>query len=135
MLNFIRIMKIIKINDNIKINIEDIYSLEKHNNQNEINEWNNKYDKYLTSFYKDPPLLPITDKEVFKPVYGEEIDKDKMKLYADALSNHILTIIGEPPVFKEIYFIILSTGIKINIDKTIYDIIDKHLEKYIEKEI
>ena len=40
-------MKIIKINDNIKINIEMIYSLEHHNNQYEVDEWKNKYKSHL----------------------------------------------------------------------------------------
>lgn len=87
-------MKIIKISDNLKINIEMLYSLEKRDNKKDIDEWENKYQKYLTNFTQDPPMLAITDDEVFQPVFGEEVDEDKMKLYGDALSNHIISIIG-----------------------------------------
>lgn len=124
-------MKIIKISDNLKINIEMLYSLEKRDNKKDIDEWENKYQKYLTNFTQDPPMLAITDDEVFQPVFGEEVDEDKMKLYGDALSNHIISIIGACPIYNETYFIILASGLKINIDKTIYDAIDEYLNKFI----
>ena len=43
-------MKIVQINDNLKINIEMIYSLEKYDNQFSINEWENNYKEYLEQF-------------------------------------------------------------------------------------
>jgi len=125
-------MKIIKISDNLKINIEMLYSLEKRDNKKDIDEWENKYQKYLTNFTQDPPMLAITDDEVFQPVFGEEVDEDKMKLYGDALSNHIISIIGACPIYNETYFVILASGLKINIDKTIYDAIDEYLNKFID---
>ena len=127
-------MKIIKISDNIKINIEMIYSLERHNNDNDINAWENDYKLYLEKFTKDPPMLPITDSEVYRPIYGEKIDEEKMKLYRDALKDHIIAIIGNCPEYTETYFILLCTGLKIHIDKTIYNAVDKYLEKYIDKD-
>jgi len=126
-------MKIIKISDNLKINIEMLYSLEKRDNKKDIDEWENKYQKYLSDFTQDPPMLAITDDEVFQPVFGEEVDEDKMKLYGDALSNHIISIIGACPIYNETYFVILASGLKINIDKTIYDAIDEYLNKFIDK--
>lgn len=125
-------MKIIKISDNLKINIEMLYSLEKRDNKKDIDEWENKYQKYLTNFTQDPPMLAITDDEVFQPVFGEEVDEDKMKLYGDALSNHIISIIGACPIYNETYFVILASGLKINIDKTIYNAIDEYLNKFID---
>lgn len=126
-------MKIIKISDNLKINIEMLYSLEKRDNKKDIDGWENKYQKYLSDFTQDPPMLAITDDEVFQPVFGEEVDEDKMKLYGDALSNHIISIIGACPIYNETYFVILASGLKINIDKTIYDAIDKYLDKFLDK--
>ena len=43
-------MKIIKISDNLKINIEMLYSLEKRDNKKDIDEWENRYQKYLSDF-------------------------------------------------------------------------------------
>jgi len=126
-------MKIIKISDNLKINIEMLYSLEKRDNKKDIDEWENRYQKYLSDFTQDPPMLAITDDEVFQPVFGEEVDNEKMKLYGDALSNHIISIIGACPIYNETYFVILASGLKINIDKTIYDAIDEYLNKFIDK--
>ncbi len=132
MQNFIKNMKIIKINDNIKINIEMIYSLEYHNNQYLIDEWKNKYTLQLEKYSKDPPLLPISDNEVYKPIFGESINNDKMKLYGNALTSYIINCIGECPKYTETYFIILCTGLKVNIDVNIYNKINEYLEKYIE---
>ena len=125
-------MKIIKISDNLKINIEMLYSLEKRDNKKDIDEWENRYQKYLSDFTQEPPMLAITDDEVFQPVFGEEVDEDKMKLYGDALSNHIISIIGACPIYNETYFVILASGLKINIDKTIYNAIDEYLNKFID---
>jgi len=126
-------MKIIKINDNLKINVEMIYSLEYHNNQNDINLWEEEYQDYLSEFSKEPPLLPINDEELFQPVFGEEVDEKKMKLYGDALSQYIVSTIGECPEYREEYYIILCTGLKINIDKIIYDKVDEYLNKFIDE--
>ena len=62
----------------------------------------------------------------------KEVDEDKMKLYGDALSNHIISIIGACPIYNETYFVILASGLKINIDKTIYDAIDEYLNNFLE---
>ena len=126
-------MKIVKISDNLKINIEMLYSLEKRDNKKDINEWENRYQKYLSDFTQDPPMLAITDDKVFQPIFGEEVDEDKMKLYGDALSNHIISIIGACPIYNETYFVILASGLKVNIDKTIYDAIDEYLNKFLEQ--
>ena len=125
-------MKIIQINDNIKINIEMIYSLEHHDNKSEIMEWENNYKDYFKSFSDDPPLLPINGEEVFQPIRGENNDEEKMKLYLDALTNYIISIVGSCPEFIETYYVILCTGLKININKTIYDKINEYLNKFVE---
>lgn len=128
-------MKIIQINDNVKINIEMIYSLERKVNENEINEWNNEYKKLLDEFTKNPPLLPIDNDELFQPKVDDINDSDKMMQYADSLNTYILSILGEQPEYVEKYQVILATGLKINIDKFIYDKINNYLEKYTEKEM
>ena len=58
-----------------------------------------------------------------------------MELYGVALSNYINTILGPRPKFNENYIVILNTGLKINIDKYIYDKINNYLEKYIDEEM
>jgi hypothetical protein len=125
-------MKIIKINDNLKINIEMLYSIEKQSNQNDLDNWDNNYQKYLTKFSEDPPLLPIDDNRTFRIKFNKDNDSKDVELYSIALYNHIKSIIGNKPAYIEKYFIILCTGLKINIDKTIYDKINKYLENYTE---
>lgn len=128
-------MKIIKINENLKINIESIYSLEKISNENEVNNWKKEYYDYMENFTKDPPVLPIDDSRVFKPVFNEQNDPNDVKLYSKALNKYIISFIGEQPQYIEKYQIILITGLKINIDEYIYNKVNNYLEKYIEKEM
>lgn len=123
-------MKILKINDNLKINIEQIYSLERTSNQKDINEWNNLYKDYIDLYSKDPITLQISEDKIFTPIFGEENDPEDLKLYAAALNEHIIDIIGVKPNYIEHYYILLITGLKINISKDIYDIIDNYLESY-----
>lgn len=123
-------MKIVKINDDLKINIDCIYSLQHQNNNNDILKWEESYNELMQEYYDNPPLLQLDNDELYKPEYGETIDNDKLSKYTDALNNYIITIIGEKPQYIETYILILTTGIKVSIDKIIYDKLSKILEKF-----
>ncbi len=123
-------MKIVKINDDLKINIDCIYSLQCQNNDNDILKWEESYNELMQEYYDNPPLLALDNDELYKPEYGETIDNDKLSKYTDALNNYIITIIGEKPQYIETYILILTTGIKVSIDKIIYDALSKILEKF-----
>lgn len=123
-------MKIVKINDDLKINIDCIYSLQCQNNDNDILKWEESYNELMQEYYDNPPLLALDNDELYKPEYGETIDNDKLSKYTDALNNYIITIIGEKPQYTETYILILATGIKVSIDKIIYDALNKVLEKF-----
>jgi len=124
-------MKIVKLNDNVRINIEFIYSLEREDNQFEIDLWYNEYNKYIQTFAEDPPLLAIDDKQVFQPKYGEENDPHLLELYKNALNEHILSIVGDKPKYKEKFIVILNTGLKINVSKNIYNLLEQYLDKFL----
>lgn len=123
-------MKIVKINDDLKINIDCIYSLQCQNNDNDILKWEESYNELMQEYYDNPPLLALDNDELYKPEYGETIDNDKLSKYTDALNNYIITIIGKKPQYAETYILILTTGIKVSIDKIIYDALNKILEKF-----
>ena len=123
-------MKIVKINEDLKINIDCIYSLQHQNNNNDILKWEESYNELMQEYYDNPPLLQLDNDELYKPEYGETIDNDKLSKYTDALNNYIITIIGEKPQYIETYILILTTGIKVSIDKIIYDKLNKILEKF-----
>ena len=123
-------MKIVKINDDLKINIDCIYSLQRQNNNNDILKWEESYNELMQEYYDNPPLLQLDNDELYKPEYGETIDNDKLSKYTDALNNYIITIIGKKPQYTETYILILTTGIKVSIDKIIYDALNKVLEKF-----
>lgn len=128
-------MKIIKINDNLKINIDHIYSLEKKTNNNEIKKWEDAYKEHIDLYAKNPISLEISDNKFFQPKYGEKNNEEDLKLYGRALKEHIISIIGYKPEYNEKYYIILSSGLKINITKTIYDKVNTYLDKYIDNDI
>ena len=123
-------MKIVKINEDLKINIDCIYSLQHQNNNNDILKWEESYNELMQEYYDNPPLLQLDNDELYKPEYGETVDNDKLSKYTDALNNYIITIIGEKPQYIETYILILTTGIKVSIDKIIYDALSKILEKF-----
>ena len=123
-------MKIVKINDDLKINIDCIYSLQCQNNDNDILKWEESYNELMQEYYDNPPLLALDNDELYKPEYGETIDNDKLSKYTDALNNYIITIIGKKPQYTETYILILTTGIKVSIDKIIYDVLNNVLEKF-----
>lgn len=123
-------MKIVKINDDLKINIDCIYSLQCQNNDNDILKWEESYNELMQEYYDNPPILALDNDELYKPEYGETIDNDKLSKYTDALNNYIITIIGKKPQYTETYILILTTGIKVSIDKIIYDALNKVLEKF-----
>lgn len=123
-------MKIVKINDDLKINIDCIYSLQCQNNDNDILKWEESYNELMQEYYDNPPLLALDNDELYKPEYGETIDNDKLSKYTDALNDYIITIIGKKPQYTETYILILTTGIKVSIDKIIYDALNKILEKF-----
>jgi len=100
-------MKIVKINDNLKINIEQIYSLEKTTNQKDIDKWNKLYQYHIKKYSEDPITLQISDNKVFKPEFGKENNVNDLKLYSEALHNHILSIIGTCPNYIENYYVLL----------------------------
>ena len=123
-------MKIVKINEDLKINIDCIYSLQRQNNNNDILKWEESYNELMQEYYDNPPLLQLDNDELYKAEYGETIDNDKLSKYTDALNNYIITIIGDKPQYIETYILILTTGIKVSIDKIIYDTLSKILEKF-----
>lgn len=123
-------MKIVKINEDLKINIDCIYSLQRQNNNNDILKWEESYNELMQEYYDNPPILALDDDELYKPEYGETIDNDKLSKYTDALNDYIITIIGKKPQYTETYILILTTGIKVSIDKVIYDTLSKILEKF-----
>lgn len=124
-------MKIVNINNSLKINIEQIYSIEKTDNLKEINNWKNEYKNYIEEYSKNPITLQISDNKVFAPEFGKENNKDDVKLYMVALHHHILSIIGEQPQLIENYYILLITGLKINISKDIYEKINNVFENFL----
>lgn len=124
-------MKIVKINDNLKINIEQIYSLERKTNINEVNDWNKSYQEYVNFFYKNPPEF-IDNEQIIKINFEDAIDDETLKKYSELLHQHIISIIGECPEYDESYQLILSTGLKISIGKQIYNKIDEYLNKLLD---
>lgn len=126
-------MKVVKVNDNLLINIEQVYSLEKSNNNADIQSWENTYEETLNEYYKNPPELMLNGGIYFKPNFNDENDPKILEEYIKKINELIIDDIGAKPYFYETYKVILSTGLQITIDKNIYDHIEKYLLKYLIK--
>lgn len=124
-------MKIVKINDNLKVNIELIYSLERNTNQYEINEWLKLRNDLVKSYMDNPPPVMIEQDRWIRPEEGMEISESDLKKYTEGLEEYIIEALGNKPQLIESYAIILATGLKVNISKDIYEKIDEYLNNLI----
>jgi hypothetical protein len=127
-------MKIVKVNDSLLINIEQIYSLEKTNNNDYIKEWEDCYNDMLNNYYENPPEYILTGGIMFKPDFNGENDPKLMEEYMKKINDEIIEQLGSKPYFYETYKLILSTGLQVSIDKNIYDKVKKCLLKYLEED-
>ncbi len=123
-------MKIVKISDDLTINIESLYSLEKISNKKDINEWESRYNDLLNQYSQDPPLLQIDNDTLFKPDYGKTQDEELLTKYFKSLDNYIIDSIGIKPKYEEKYYIILVSGLKIYISKYMYDKVNEYLKQF-----
>ena len=120
-------MKIVKINDKLLINIDQIYSLELNSNENELNDWDDRFNILLESTKNNTPELDIGSKKV---KLNELKSEEELRQYSNALYSKIISVIGEKPEYKESYRIILISGVKVKITKEIYNVLYNELDKY-----
>lgn len=123
-------MKILKVNDNYRINIEHIYLLEKSTNEKDINNWKENYSYYLNTFINNPPEF-ADENEIIKISFNEKNDPEIVQKYQQKLDEYIKSIIGECPEYYETYYVLLTSGLKIQIGKYLYERIEDILDEYI----
>ena len=119
-------MQFIVISEGLIIKIDSIYALNIINNNEDIEEWDEKYKWYVDTIMKDPISFDI-DGEDYVPDFDEEIDKDKLSKYMELLNNYIIEKIGDKPEYNEYYVTILNNGSNIRISKDVYDILYKYI--------
>lgn len=119
-------MQFIVISEGLIINIDSIYALNIINNNEDIEEWDEKYKWYVDTIMKNPISFDI-DGEDYVPDFDEEIDKDKLSKYMELLNNYIIEKIGDKPEYNEYYVTILNNGSNIRISKDVYDILHKYI--------
>ena len=119
-------MQFIVISEGLIINIDSIYALNIINNNEDIEEWDEKYKWYVDTIMKDPISFDI-DGEDYVPDFDEEIDKNKLSKYMELLNNYIIEKIGDKPEYNEYYVTILNNGSNIRISKDVYDILHKYI--------
>lgn len=123
-------MKILKVNDDYRINIEHIYLLEKSTNEKDINNWKENYSYYLNTFMNNPPEFTDENK-IIKISFNEKNDPEVVQKYQQKLDEYIKSIIGECPEYYETYYVLLTSGLKIQIGKYLYERIEDILDEYI----
>lgn len=110
-------MKTIRLHDNFIVNIDSIYSLQKIVDNSKETAWNDAVNTALQSdnfkqYIKDNVKSPTTE--------------DALKIL-DIIESQI----GSCPEPEYQYIVTLNTGIKIDIDEKIYNVLNDELEKYL----
>lgn len=127
--------KFIKINNNLSINIDSIYSIayettDDIENKEEIEDFEIKLNNYcseLPYLEVEPGVMWRPDSEEYKKYkYKEDYDER----YCELLTPLIIENVGEIPekIYHKNYYLILTNGTKVNIDKVIYDKIMENVE-------
>jgi ABC-type dipeptide/oligopeptide/nickel transport system permease component len=129
---------IIKINDDLRINVNTIYStqhiIEKQDNE-EYASAINKLNQQINEEYNEL----IAQRPVLTNIYGENISPDAPNYY-DAVKelakyNHINDELPDKYINCHKYVIILNSGTSVIVNKEIYDNINTVLDKFIYNEI
>lgn len=130
-------MKVIKINDNLKINLDAIYSLQHYTNLNELEKFEQIKTNFIKESYKDGNLPEFEiNGEYFAPdiedIMNDNIT-DEIREYYVKFNDYLNELLAKPEL-KDEYIVFLSTGAKIMIDEVLYDKINKILDQYVINE-
>lgn len=118
-------MKFYWVTDNYRVNLESIFSLEKKyvDNSSAIKDWENAFQYWIDE---------IKEKGLHTMDYDIEILDDSNINQEDAniIYQYIISNIGEKPKEYEIeYYIILSTGIKVQLSEDKYQKINELIDQ------
>ena len=124
-------MKFYWITDNYRVNLESIFSLEKKyvDNSSAIKDWENAFQYWIDE---------IKEKGLHTMDYDIEILDDSNINQEDAniIYQYIISNIGEKPKEYEIeYYIILSTGIKVQLSEDKYQKINELIDQKENEEV
>lgn len=124
-------MKFIKINDNLRIRLEDIFILKSDvlNINKEWEKWNNNCNEYINSIMpcikSTIPTFKINDNES-----SYNIDNPDVIKYVKNIKDEIDLKFGkEPDKYNYEYKIILSNGVNFDINKNTYNILKDIFDK------
>lgn len=124
-------MKFYWVTDNYRVNLESIFSLEKKyvDNSSAIKDWENAFQYWIDE---------IKEKGLHTMDYDIEILDDSNINQEDAniIYQYIISNIGEKPKEYEIeYYIILSTGIKVQLSEDKYQKINELIDQKENEEV
>lgn len=122
--------KFIKINNNLSINIDSIYSIayettDDIENKEEVEEFETKLNDYCSEL----PYLEVSPGVMWRPGFGKYLEEYNNR-YCELLQKVVTENIGVIPekIYRKNYYLILTNGTKVNIDKIIYDKLMENVE-------
>lgn len=119
-------MKFVNISDDYKVNLDAIFSIERRiiPNREECENYNAKLEQISEEITANPPWLECNG-ETYNPVHDTNAKENPLyEIYSQELKKYLYSQIGEqPPLYKYEYYIIMSTGVKLQISQTKYDAI------------
>lgn len=125
-------MKFVDINENYKVNLDAIFSLERRiiPNKEECERYNDKLDIVSAEITENPPSL-LCNGEMYNPVHDVNAkDNPLFEEYEKKLKEYLYSQVGEqPPLYKYEYYAILSTGMKVQLAQNKYEAITKAISQ------
>lgn len=107
-------MKAIKINDNLYINVDAVYSIQHTVNTAQQDAWNKAVEDAFKS-------------DSFKQ-YMQHNNIEDPQENIEEIYNIIISQIGECPQAEHVYTVLLSSGVKVSVDENIYNEIKKYMD-------
>ena len=118
-------MKFYWVTDNYRVNLESIFSLEKKyvDNSSAIKDWENAFQYWIDEIKENGLHTMDYDIEILDESNINQED-------ANIIYQYIIGNIGEKPKENEIeYYIILSTGIKVQLSEDKYQKINELIDQ------
>lgn len=124
-------MKFVEITENYRVNVESIFSLERRivPNQDACNEYDTRLQEVTEEAASNPPQL-MCNGELYSPIYDPNAKTNpQYEEYAKQLKTWMIERIGEqPPLYVYENYVVLATGLKVQLSDSKYEAILKAVE-------
>ena len=123
-------MNFVWITNRYRVNLNNIFSLENRRveNTNAITEWDNKFNELLDQYIKNGIHDEITGVDIDFDI--DNITEEQINFIANYIKEN--NIGNQPPQYVDEYYVILSTGLTVQLPQDKFELINKHIDNLIK---